>query len=183
MADIVTLAGSPSHPSRSTAILDHIRAQFEVNGFTTEAIHVRSLPAEALLFAQFDNPAIQQVIATIATARVIVIATPVYKAAYTGTLKALLDVLPQRAFANKPIFPIATGGSPAHLLSIDYALKPVLSALGAEHILGGLYIQDSQIQYGDGLVQLETSVETRLQETIQRLTAILHQPELASISA
>jgi len=69
------------------------------------------------------------------------------------------------------------------LLSIDYALKPVLSALGAEHILGGLYIQDSQIQYGDGTVQLEVGVETRLQETIQKLIAILRQPELASVSA
>jgi len=183
MADVVTLAGSPSHPSRSAVILDHVRTQFEVSGFSTAAIQVRGLPAEALLLAQFDHPAIQQVIATIESARIVVIATPVYKAAYTGILKALLDVLPQRAFANKSVFPIATGGSPAHLLSIDYALKPVLSALGAEHILGGLYIQDSQIQYGDGTVQLEVGVETRLQETIQKLIAILRQPELASVSA
>ena len=182
MADVVTLAGSPSYPSRSTAILGHIRAQFEINGFSTEAISVRDLPAEALLHAQFDDPAIQRVITTIESARVVVIATPVYKAAYTGILKALLDVLPQRALAGKLVFPIATGGSPAHLLSIDYALKPVLSALGAEHILGGLYIQDSQIQYGNETVQLEASVETRLQETIQKLIAILRQPELVSVT-
>jgi FMN reductase len=183
MADVVTLAGSPSHPSRSTAILDHVRAQFEANGFSTESVQVRDLPAEALLFAQFDNPAIQQAIAAVANARIVVIATPVYKAAYTGVLKALLDVLPQRAFSNKSVFPIATGGSPAHLLSIDYALKPVLSALGAEHILGGLYIQDSQIQYGNGAVQLEVGVETRLQDAILTLTTVLRQPEFVSINA
>ena len=59
----------------------------------------------------------------------------------------------------------------------------MLSALGAEHILGGLYIQDSQIQYGNGAVQLEVGVETRLQEAILTLTAVLRQPELVSINA
>jgi len=129
MADIVTLAGSPSHPSRSAAVLDHARHLLEAANLTTEALHVRALPAEALLFGRFDDPTIQTALASVNRAAAVIIATPVYKAAYTGVLKAFLDLLPQRAFADKIIFPLATGGSPAHLLAIDYALKPVLSAL------------------------------------------------------
>ncbi len=70
---------------------------------------------------------------------VVVVATPVYKAAYTGLLKAFLDVLPRQTLLDKTVFPIAPGGSLAHLLTIDFAFKPVLSALGAQHVLNGLY--------------------------------------------
>jgi len=76
------------------------------------------------------------------------VATPVYKAAYTGSLKALLDILPTQAFRNKTVLPIATGGSLAHLLVLDYALKPVLGALGASDILQGVYVTEGQVRLG-----------------------------------
>lgn len=177
MSDIVTIAGSPSYPSRSSAVLDLIRNHFEARQITTEAILVRDLPAEALLLARTDDLAIQRAIQTIDEARVVVVATPVYKAAYTGLLKAFLDLLPQHALADKVVFPIATGGSAAHLLAIDYALKPVLSALGAQHVLNGLYIQDAQLQYTDGL-QLDPAIEQRLYKTIEVLTSHLVPSEI-----
>jgi FMN reductase len=39
---------------------------------------------------------------------------------------------------------LGTGGSAAHLLALDYALKPVLAALGARHILDSVYAVDAQ---------------------------------------
>jgi FMN reductase len=180
MSDLVTIAGSPSYPSRSSAVLDIIRNHFESRQFTTDSIQVRALPAEALLWGQLDDPAIQQAIQTIAVARIVVVATPVYKAAYTGLLKTFLDVLPQSALVDKIVFPIATGGSAAHLLAIDYALKPVLSALGAQHILNGLYIQDAQFQYKDG-IHIDAAIEQRLYKSIDTLTHHLVQPELSIV--
>ncbi len=183
MSEVVTIAGSPSYPSRSSAVLDHIRDLLAQQHITSEAINVRSLPFDALFLARIDNPVIQDAINAIAEASAVIIATPVYKAAYTGILKTFLDLLPQNALANKTIYPIATAGAPGHQLAIDYALRPVLSALGAHHILSGLYILDSQIQYANGL-QLEDSIEKRLLDGIQALTANLSpiQPEL-SLSA
>lgn len=175
MADIVTIAGSPAHPSRSSALLSHIRDLLKARDLSVDAVNVRELPAEALLYAQYDHPAIVVALAQVAQARAVIIATPVYKAAYTGILKAFLDLLPQRGLAEKIVFPIATGGSPAHLLVIDYALKPVLSALGAQNILSGLYIQDAQIEYKTTF-QLETTIEQRLQESLQTLITTL-RPE------
>jgi FMN reductase len=169
MSDIVTIAGSPAHPSRSSALLAHL---------TVDAVNVRELPAEALLYAQYEHPTIAAALEKVANARAVIIATPVYKASYTGILKAFLDLLPQRGLANKLIFPIATGGSPAHLLVIDYALKPVLAALGANHILSGLYIQDAQIEYKNGFA-LDATIEQRLQESLHTLTALL-RPEPAA---
>lgn len=71
-------------------------------------------------------------------------AIPIYKAAYSGLLKTFLDLLPQHAFAGKPVLPLATGGSPAHVLALDYALRPVLTALGAQ-VCEGRFVLDRHI--------------------------------------
>ena len=57
----------------------------------------------------------------------VIVATPIYKAAYSGLLKVFLDLLPAEALRGKTVLPLASGGSVAHLLALDYALKPVLS--------------------------------------------------------
>lgn len=163
MSDIVTIAGSPSHSSRSTAILAYTRGYLHNYGLTTDAIAVRDLNAEALLTGNFDDTSIRAGKAKIQQARAVIVATPVYKAAYAGVLKAFLDLLPQDALANKIVLPVATGGSSAHLLAIDYSLKPLLSALGAQYILNGVYIQDAQLQQTNGeLVWLDPEIEKRL---------------------
>ena len=56
MADIVTVAGSPSESSRSAAVLGYVRALAEQHGLTTASIVVRRLPAEALLGTNFSDP-------------------------------------------------------------------------------------------------------------------------------
>ncbi|MDX2215999.1 MAG: NADPH-dependent FMN reductase [Oculatellaceae cyanobacterium bins.114] len=181
MANIVAIAGSPSHPSRTYSVLEYAKSILEVERISTELISVRDIPAEALLFAQFDHPVIQQIQAQVEQADAVIISTPVYKAAYTGVLKALLDLLPQNALVGKPILPIATGGTIAHLLSIDYALKPVLSALGARHIFSGIYIVDSQIQRLDnGEIRfVDEEIEQRLQNTVYELIAIVRSAAVA----
>lgn len=69
------------------------------------------------------------------------------------------------------ILPLATGGSPAHQLALDYALEPVLAALGATTILQGVYFSDDQIQYAHGgRLQLDVCVEQRLSNALDALT-------------
>lgn len=178
MAKVVTIAGSPSHPSRSHAVLEYARSILESKGLQTDAIVVRNLPAEDLLFGRYDSPALQEPKSLIEQANGVIIATPIYKTAYTGVLKAFLDLLSPGALTGKIILPIATGGTLAHLLSIDYALKPVISALGARHILAGVYIVDSQIQqHDDTNVRLEDEIEKRLQDSLEEFTTAINQTQ------
>lgn len=181
MPNVIAIAGSPSHPSRSYAVLEHARRAVEREGLSTEIINVRTLPPEDLIYGQFGSPVLNAANDLVAKANGLIIATPVYKAAYTGVLKAYLDLLPQNALAGKIVLPIATGGTIAHLLAIDYALKPVLSALGARHILAGVYVLDTQVQhYDDTTVQLEQDTEQRLQAQLQEFVSALRnaKPEL-----
>lgn len=93
--------------------------------------NLQNFAAEDLLYARFDSPALNTFTEQLQQADGLIVATPVYKAAYSGALKTLLDLLPERALQGKVVLPLATGGTVAHLLAVDYALKPVLSALKA----------------------------------------------------
>lgn len=145
MSSIVLIGGSPSTTSRSSVVLNQVSESIAYAGFAVERIEVRDIDSAALLFADFGHPDVVEVIAKIQRASAVVIATPVYKASYSGVLKALLDLLPRDAFQNRPILPIATGGTIAHLLSIDYALRPVLYALCADKVLAGRFILDKDV--------------------------------------
>lgn len=170
MSEVITIAGSPSLQSRSGAVLEYARQRIEQTGLSTRALRVRDLPAEDLLYARFDSPAIKEWTAALRQARGLVIAAPIYKASFSGILKAWFDLLPQGIFADKVILPIATGGSPAHLLAIDYALRPVLAALGGHQTLQGVYIVDSQIEVTPSSIELEEMIELRLQSAIHAFT-------------
>lgn len=166
MTNVVAIAGSPSHPSRTSAVLKYAESILESEGLKNDLLVVRDLPAEDLLFANFESPALNKAKALVEQASGVIIATPIYKASYTGILKAFLDLLPSGAFSGKVILPIATGGTLGHLLAIDYALKPVIATLGARYVLGGVYLLDSQIQVNDGSVQLEAEIEQRLKVSL-----------------
>jgi FMN reductase len=178
MADIVLLSGSPTANSRCAALLKDARAQLDARGFTTALLDVREFPAEDLLFARYDSPVFAEAQALIAASAALVVATPIYKASYTGALKTFLDILPQLALRGKIVLPLATGGSPSHLLAIDYALKPVLSTLGATDLLQGVYAVDEQVKLSaDAALWLHDDLRARLDRAVEQLAARLkHRP-------
>lgn len=170
---VLLIAGSPSEQSRSAALLDSVSDRLALRGgLVVDRLNIRELPAQALLLAEWGHPAIVKAIDQIARARAIVVATPVYKAAYSGLLKVLLDLLPQTALKEKTVLPLATGGSPHHMLALDYALRPVLQALAARHILPGVYATDSQVpQSADKRYEVGPEITVRLDDAVLTLLA------------
>ena len=118
---VLLIAGSPSERSRTAALLEAAGVRLENRGAQVERLKVRDLSPQALLLADFGHPSVIQAQRRVDEASVLVIATPVYKAAYSGILKVFLDVLPQTALKGKTVLPLATGGSPHHMLALDYA--------------------------------------------------------------
>lgn len=172
---VVLLSGSPAARSRTEVLLDYVRQRLEAQQVEVSLLRVRDFPAEDLLHARFDSPAVRQLQAVVASADGLVVGTPVYKASFTGALKVLLDLLPECALAHKVVLPLASGGSPAHLLAVDYALKPVLAALKAQEMLSGVFAVDKQIAYpeGDRPAQIDDELRERLDEALEQLGAAL----------
>lgn len=178
---VLLIAGSPSEHSRSAALLGEVEQRLQLRGIATEKLHIRDLSPQALLLANFAHPTVAAAVAQVAQARAVVVSTPVYKAAYSGVLKVFLDLLPQTAFKGKHVLPLATGGSPHHMLALDYALRPVLQSLGADHILPGVYATDAQVVvlpeggsqlHADIGQRLDDSVGTLIQEAYQQIPAV-----------
>ena len=170
------IAGSPSERSRSAALLDAVAQRLTVRGALVDRIHIRDLSPQALLLADAHHRSISQAVAQVAQARVLVVSTPVYKAAYSGVLKVFLDLLPQTALQGKTVLPLATGGSPHHMLALDYALRPVLQSLGPRHILPGIYASDAQITVTpEGAYHVGDEIGVRLDDAASSLRSALER--------
>jgi FMN reductase len=144
MNKITLLSGSPTKQSRSDKALQYLGFLLEQKGFEINHISVRDLPAEAVFYAQFDHPEITKIALTLEQSSGLLVGSPVYKGAYSGVLKAVLDLMPQDILQHKPVLPLMTGGSPSHLLALEYTLKPVLATLKG-HNLKGIYLLDDQV--------------------------------------
>lgn len=146
MSSILVLAGSPSVDSRTVALAEQLGDRLREQVDDVRVVRVRDLPADALLGADTSDPAIADVLAALRDADGVVVASPVYKAAYSGVLKVFLDLLPQAALAGKVVLPLLTGGTSAHTLALDHAVRPVLAALGAYHVVQGIFVLDKDIE-------------------------------------
>lgn len=171
---ILLLGGSPALPSSSSRLLLHIGEKLAVHGHHLQRVHVRDLPAQALLHADLEDAGVQRAIQAVASAQAIVIATPIYKASYSGVLKAFLDLLPQDGLAGKVVLPIATGGTQSHMLALDYALRPVLHALAAKQVLTSIFATTQQLVWQDeeGLT-LAPPIATRVAAGVDELVTAL----------
>ena len=182
MSSVLIISGSPSSTSRTERLARSIAARIRARDVQASLLDVRDLPAEDLLHARFDAPKIAESTARVAAADGIIVATPIYKAAYSGLLKTFLDLLPQFALRGKVVLPLATGGSVAHVLAIDYALRPVLSSLDPLHVVNGLFLLDKQINVLDsGEVQLEADVDQRLDGVLDQFLRGLQRVASAGI--
>ncbi|GAA2038172.1 hypothetical protein GCM10009839_44510 [Catenulispora yoronensis] len=171
MPFIVAVSGSPSASSRTAVAVDWSLARLAEAGHDTAHIAARDLPPADLLAGARDTPRIGEALSAITRADAVIVATPIYKASYTGLLKALLDLLPENALAGRPVLPLATGGTVGHLLAIDYALRPVLTALGADRVLPGRFLLDADIDRD--AADLTPAASRRLGQTVSSLVEAL----------
>jgi len=172
MKQVVLISSSPSATSRLNgmlATLDRCLTEYEAK---LQRVEIREISAEALVRLQFDHPNITEAMQWLEQADAVIVATPVYKASFSGLLKLFLDLIPQKGLKDKKILPVAIGGTAAHLLMIDYALKPVLAALGAETQLQGVFAVDTQIErMADGEFKLDEELLYRLRASVASLVS------------
>jgi FMN reductase len=127
---VVVLSGNPRPGSRTLTAAEALgrRVADLLGGADVVTIDLARLAGE--LFAA-ERPAVDRARAQLADAAVAVVATPVYKAAYTGLLKSFLDLYGPDGLAGVVAVPLVVSGDPAHALVGEVHLRPVLVELGA----------------------------------------------------
>jgi FMN reductase len=162
----VAISGSPRAPSKSKALAALMLETLQSDRCETQLIDVAELPAEALV-ARTSAPEVDAAIEAVGKARIVVAATPTYRALYTGVLKAFFDLMPPAHLRGKICVPIQTGGSPAHFLAIEYGLRPLFVSLEGVPI-DGVYATDEQ--FVDG--QPEEALRRRIKNVAMAATAL-----------
>jgi FMN reductase len=92
-----------------------------------------------------------EAIAAVQASDLVVVASPTYKASYTGLLKLFLDRFGSDALAGVTAVPLMLGGHWRHSLAADLLLKPILVELGATCPTRGLFLLDSDYAESDEL--------------------------------
>ena len=82
-------------------------------------------------------------LSAIENADVLIAASPVYSATYTGMFKHFVDFMGMDALAGVPTLLAATGGSPLHGLMIDQQLRPLFAMKQALTLPLGVYATEA----------------------------------------
>jgi len=137
MPSIVVLVGNPQHASRTRLVAEEVAQQLAARSGAEVAPTIDLADIADRVF-RFPDEAVQALLDRVAGADVLVVASPTYKAAYTGLLKAFLDRYGADALSGVTAVPLLTIGGPAHALAVDHALRPLLVELGASTPTRGL---------------------------------------------
>lgn len=89
-----------------------------------------------------------RVVGAIADADAVLLASPVYRASFTGALKNLLDLTPVEALRAKPVGIVAMGATLHHYLGVDWHLRAVLAWFGALVVPTSVYLESGHFQDG-----------------------------------
>ncbi|HWD55586.1 MAG TPA: NAD(P)H-dependent oxidoreductase [Acidimicrobiales bacterium] len=81
-----------------------------------------------------------------------VVASPTYKASYTGLLKSFLDWFSTTDLSGVAVVPVMVGAGTQHALAVEVHLRPVLVELGATLPARGLYVTEDQFEALDDVI-------------------------------
>lgn len=164
---VVAVSGSVQQPSRTLVLLKALVAglaqQLPIELHLIELSEVG--PQFAGVLQRADLPAaVEADLQAIESADLLIAASPVYRASYTGLFKHLFDFVHHEALQNVPVLLAATGGSDRHALIIDHQLRPLFGFFQALSLPIGVYageadFVDYQIASPLLLERIERAVE------------------------
>ena len=143
---IAVVTGNPKPASRTHGVA---LAVADALGGATLVVDLAEYSSRIFDWSDAD---LNELTASVADADIAVFASPTYKAAYTGLLKAFLDRYGSNGLAGVVAVPVMTGGWPGHLLAVEVHLRPVLVELGATVPSRGLYVTEPELAAVDKAV-------------------------------
>jgi FMN reductase len=143
----VLIAGSPGAQSSSRRVAELLLQSPPLAHFEDVTIELASLPADGLL-ARGDAAEITAALAEVERADLVVIATPIYRATYTGLLKSFFDLMPTDFLVGKVCVGVATGAGAGHRLAIDHGIRPLVASLGGLTAAAGIYATSDALEDG-----------------------------------
>lgn len=143
---VAVVVGNPKPRSR-TYQAAHIVAEQLAGRPADLSIDLADVGAALL---DWSDTGVTELVAAVQAADLVVVASPTYKATYSGLLKLFLDRFGAGSMTGTAI-PLMLGGHWKHSLAADLLLKPVLVEIGATCPTAGLFLLDSEFEASDTL--------------------------------
>lgn len=144
--NVVAVSGSLQSPSKTSALLRELLQALtrhrDIDAHLIELTAIGPLLAGALRRDQLP-PAAETELRRIEAADLLVVASPVYRASFTGLFKHLFDFVDQCALVDTPVLLAATGGSDRHALILEHQLRPLFGFFQALTLPIGVYAKDT----------------------------------------
>ena len=149
---VAVVVGNPKPRSRTYGVATAVAGALEeTTGQGSARLIVDLADHGGQLFDPRD-PALSELTAAVAASDIVVVASPTYKASYTGLLKAFFDRYGTNGLAGTIAVPVMTGAAPLHTLAVEVHLRPLLVELGAVVPTRGLYVTEDALDRLDSVV-------------------------------
>lgn len=183
---VVGISGSPSRPSKTTALVDSVVTAFAARLEATATV-IELAPLLGELAAGPDRNGLgsraQHALAQAEQADLLVVGSPAYRASFTGVFKLFFDHIGQYALVDKPVVLTATGGSDRHALVVEHQMRPLFGFFQSLTLPLGIFANAGDFDAtGISSPALHGRIDAAVQRTAPMLTSHLHpHPTLAEV--
>jgi FMN reductase len=118
----------------------------------------------------FPTGELARVVDDIASADALVVVSPTFSASISGLVKSFFDILEPDTLAGKPVLMAATGGTERHSLMLEFAMRPLLSYLGAVPVRTSVFAATADFG-GPGAAGLDRRIKAAAGELAAALIA------------
>ena len=142
---VVAVVGNPKPASRTAFAARLVAQELETLIGTGLEPDVIDLAEHGASLLSWGDSAVAALKARVLAAPALVVATPTYKATYTGLLKLFLDQFDAGELAGVVTVPVMTGAATVHALALDVHLVPVLVEIGASCPVRGPFLAGPEV--------------------------------------
>jgi FMN reductase len=134
------VVGNPRPASRTLAAATYVVR--ELSGAEPDLVVDLATLGPALL--DWQDAGVADLVEQVGAADLVVVASPTYKATYTGLLKLFLDRFAGGSGLRGVGVPLMLGAAPTHALAAEVHLRPLLAELGATLPVPSLHVLDHE---------------------------------------
>jgi FMN reductase len=147
---VAVVVGNPKAGSRTLRVAIAVADALADRG--PHPHHIIDLADIASELFDSESATVDDHLTAVASSDLVVVASPTYKATYTGLLKSFLDRYGNNALDRTVCVTVMTGAAPIHALAPEVHLRPLLVELGASIPARGLYVTESQLENLDQVI-------------------------------
>jgi FMN reductase len=139
---VVAVSGGLQRPSRTLALVEAIVARIaDLVPLDLHIVELSEIAADVgtTLDRRTASSVVEAHLRAIEEADALIVASPVFRASFTGLFKHLFDLVGQDALVDVPVLLAATGGSERHALVLEHQLRPLFSFFQARTLPIGVY--------------------------------------------